>query len=258
MVKFIQHLIDEKTEVFDSNQKFEECLLTNKCTGFTFLCNNEKVLCSVEKELKDKDVKSASYLGSFILAYSKRIMNNCIAAIDGFKNWDNTFNYTDTDSLIIKNSLLEKIKNTNIKYPALDEEISLFGTSMGQLHDDIDIVEDGKIIRGIWIRPKLYLLEVMGKDKETGKIVIKYHVRSKGINTRYLEKLDEELLVQDYVDMLNGKSVMYKDLTRFNRNWKQRKGDIGIKTVSKIKVINQDKWQGCTYEPATFRWLPNI
>jgi hypothetical protein len=30
--KFIQHLINEKTEVFDSNQKFEECLLTNKCS----------------------------------------------------------------------------------------------------------------------------------------------------------------------------------------------------------------------------------
>jgi hypothetical protein len=84
--KFIQHLIDEKTEVFDSNQKFKECLLTNKCIGFTFLCNNEKVLCFIEKELKNKDVKSASYLGSFILAYSKILMNNYIEVVDGFKN----------------------------------------------------------------------------------------------------------------------------------------------------------------------------
>jgi hypothetical protein len=245
--KFIQHLIDEKTEVFDSNNKFEECLLTNKCTGFTFLCNNEKVMCSIEKDLKDKDVKSASYLGSFILAYSKRIMNNCIDAIDGFKNWDNTFNYTDTDSLIIKNSLLEKIKNTKIKYPGLNQD---------QLHDNIDIVQDGKIIKGIWIRPKLYLLEVMGKDHKTGKIVIDYHVRSKGINSKYLEKINNEKLVEDYAQMLNGSKVTYDNLTRFNRNWKQRKGEIGIKTITETKVINQQRWEGRVFNATDYRWLP--
>jgi hypothetical protein len=180
-------------------------------------------------------------------------MNNCIAAINGFNNWDNTFNYTDTNSLIIKNSLLEKIKNTKIKYLVLNEEISLFGTSMGQLYNDIDIVDKSKIIRGIWFRPKLYLLKVICKDKETGKIVIKYHVRSKGINIKYLKRLNKEQLVWNYVNMLTGEKVIYKDLTRFNRNWKQKKRAIRIKTVSETKVINQEKWQERIYEPETYR-----
>jgi hypothetical protein len=64
----------------------------------------------------------------------------------------------------------------------------------------------------------LYLLKVLGKDKVTGKIIIKYHVRSKSINTKYLKKLDKEVLVKDYVEMLKGEKVAYKDLTRFNRN----------------------------------------
>jgi hypothetical protein len=50
-------------------------------------------------------------------------MNNYIANVDGFKNWAY---YTNADSLI-KNSFLEKIKNTTIKYPDLNKEISLFG-----------------------------------------------------------------------------------------------------------------------------------
>jgi hypothetical protein len=45
----------------------KECLLTNKYTGFIFLCNNERVLCFVEKKLKDKDVNISGiiYFGLF-------------------------------------------------------------------------------------------------------------------------------------------------------------------------------------------------
>jgi hypothetical protein len=83
--------------------------------------------------------------------------------------------------------------------------------------------------------------------------LIKYHVRSKDINTKYLKRLNKKQLVKDYVNMLTGEKVIYKDLTRFNRNWKQKKEVIGIKTNSETKIINQKKWQRCTYEPETYK-----
>ena len=52
------------------------------------------------------DIKNTmpSHLGSFILSNSKRIMNNFIRVIDGFKT--NNIYYTDTDSLYIEKKIL--------------------------------------------------------------------------------------------------------------------------------------------------------
>jgi hypothetical protein len=75
------------------------------------------------------------YLNSFILAYSKVIMNECIDAIDGFTDWNKTFYYTDTDSLHIRFcDYLDLIRR----------KPEIFGKMIGQLHDDIDEVNEGK------------------------------------------------------------------------------------------------------------------
>ena len=53
----------------------------------------------VDNEIEDKNTMP-SQLGSFILSNSKRIMNNFIRIIDGFKT--NNVYYQDTDSLYIE------------------------------------------------------------------------------------------------------------------------------------------------------------
>ena len=55
---------------------------------------------SVDDEDISKKVNSQPcYLGSLILSHSKRLMNDVILALDGFKN--NKIYYRDTDSMYI-------------------------------------------------------------------------------------------------------------------------------------------------------------
>ena len=53
----------------------------------------------IDKEIEDKNTMP-SQLGASILSNSKRIMNNFVRIIDGFKN--NNVYYQDTDSLYIE------------------------------------------------------------------------------------------------------------------------------------------------------------
>ena len=49
----------------------------------------------------------------------------------------------------------------------------IIGKGMGQLHDDITKVNGGKIIRAVFVRPKLYILEIIGYSKDnTEKLII--------------------------------------------------------------------------------------
>ena len=48
------------------------------------------------------------HIGSFILSHSKRLMNDVILALDGFKN--NKLHYGDTDSVYIHNNDYEILK----------------------------------------------------------------------------------------------------------------------------------------------------
>jgi hypothetical protein len=91
-------------------------------------------------------VKDPVHLNAFILAYSRVIMNRCINAFDGFTDWNKTFYYTDTDSIYIH---INQLKELQRKMP------DIIGKNLGNLHDDIKEVEGGKIIRAIFIRPKL-------------------------------------------------------------------------------------------------------
>ena len=43
------------------------------------------------------NVKDPAYLGAFVFAYARKIMNRCINTFGGFTDWNNTFAYTDTD-----------------------------------------------------------------------------------------------------------------------------------------------------------------
>lgn len=257
--RLIMKILDTQTKVYSDNESFDADLLRGAVDGFTAL-NEEQVLASVRKDLNDNSVTDPSHLGVFILAYSKRIMNQCVDKFNGFQDWENTFYYTDTDSMIIKKSLLDQLKNEVVSFPKHKNDtnvIPVVGKGMGQLHDDLDLI-DAKIVRGIWIRPKLYLLEYIGKNKKTGEMEKDFHVRSKGVSKSYLDDLDEERLKEDYMKMLLGESVTYKEIQRFERNWKTRNGEIGIKTVSESKTINRTPWEGREYDPNTFRWLPKL
>ena len=65
----------------------------------------------VDDDVEDK-ITMLSQLGAFILSNSKRIMNNFIRVIDGFKT--NNVYYQDTDSLYIEKKHWEKLNENGL------------------------------------------------------------------------------------------------------------------------------------------------
>lgn len=242
---------DEYMKITKDNNEFDQYIIKGELKGFSMI-NKEAVLLSLKCEQSDKHIKHPVQLGCFITAYSKVIMNNCIQKFNGFSDWNQTFYYTDTDSMQIKRSILKYLEQQHIEYNG--QQISIVGESMGQLHDDLGL-KNSKIIKSYYIRPKCYILEYIGLNSK-GLIERHYHVRSKGVNSKYLDQFDKTKLMKQYEKMLNGKSTKYEKIERFKRNWQNKHGCFNITTVEEIKTINQAMWTGRKYDECTSYWIP--
>ena len=152
------------------------------------LANGKQCLISYEKQISSR-VERPVHLNAFILAYSKVIMNNFIEGFGGFDDWNNTFYYTNTDSLHLHHDqVLELTKNKS----------DSIGTDLGQLHDDIEEVNDGKIITSYFLAPKLYIDVILGfikkVDKEIGYDKAKEEFKNaKGWKKEDWKKIMDEL-----------------------------------------------------------------
>ena len=114
------------------------------------------------KKLKNSN-EVPLHLGSFILAHSKRLMNNFILAIDGYKK-PNKY-YGDTDSLY-----------TNKEYFDLLDNLGYVGNNLCQGKNDYG---SGGIIFGLFSAPKVKfnillddgILSVKLKKKDIKKLM---------------------------------------------------------------------------------------
>jgi hypothetical protein len=95
------------------------------------------IITSSKKENKCRDVPH--HLGSYILSHSRRIMNNFILAIDGFKKPN--IAYSDTDSIYIKKSLYD--------------ELNRLGHVGGDLCKGKNDYNSGGIVYGLYLAPKI-------------------------------------------------------------------------------------------------------
>lgn len=76
------------------------------------------------KKLRQVQVPYPTIIGVYILAHSRRVMNNFIHAINGFK--EPKVYYSDTDSLFIEQDSLDKLK-----------ELGYYGKDFGQGKNDL-------------------------------------------------------------------------------------------------------------------------
>jgi hypothetical protein len=156
---------------------------------------NYVAVCKSRDPLKILNkITKPSHYGAFILAYSRRIMFNFMREanknFDLYKSdgsvekqiWDD-YAAGDTDSIQAHARQIHRIK----KY---QED----ATELGLLSDDLyDEISGGKILRGIWIAPKLYALEYI--VKKTGS-KLHYHLRGKGLDGKKLKWTDFEAMLK--------------------------------------------------------------
>ena len=136
---------------------------------------------NVRVEVRDFDNSwSFNYIGSMILAMSKRIMNEVFEIMNDNKM---PVYYTDTDSIHMRGKdleVLEKIyKDTYGRNLTEENEDDL---NLGQLHTDFNQdkkTENIKSILHIPVAPKLYMDLLIGEMGE--KLYMSTHIRIKGI-----------------------------------------------------------------------------
>lgn len=184
--------------------------------------------------MKEENITKPTHLGVFILDYSKRLWWKYYMeakAKDPTNSIESDPFYTDTDSL-----------HFHAKYcPKMNEEL-------GGLSDDLANKDHGKgkIIRALYIAPKLYALMVMYQDGHIG-----YHIRSKGVPGRFLtfemfEKMYAGGAMTGEIDVKGEEGNLFRRVF-----YKRTKAEIaaGVPALSihhetLHRRLNKTKWKG--------------
>ena len=147
----------------------------------------------------EDEVKKANTLplqiAVFILSNSKRIMNNCIHAIDGFYN--NDVYYTDTDSLYIENKHWDK-----------SDKAGLVGKNLLQGKNDY---KDAGNFYGLFLAPQIKCCLTINKYG-----VINEHKTFKGFSN-----VSDNLDRKEYFKMADGDNLIAKAPSSWKKSFSQ-------------------------------------
>ena len=142
--KMIQKDKNEKNFIFTTYEEYEEqrIKLPDTLGEWSGYCDTSEdigkfIATFTYKEHEKKYTSKKSYIGAFILSYSKLEMYDMMTTCDPY--------YTDTDSLYTHNKYSDKFR---------------MGEELGEFSDD----HEGKIIRAIFSAKKLKYLEVLKPD----------------------------------------------------------------------------------------------
>ena len=183
----------------EQNKKWSRFLDQHEGVQYRELSESTMLISGDRKDF-DKTVTKPHYLGAFILAHSRVIMNNMYDIIDPTRlmhptnySWkdsmSNSFFYTDTDSLIVHSSQMAQCSHK-------------MGKDLGMLADELD---GGKIVEGYFLSPKLYCVKYVTPDG-----VAHEKVRAKGIPNAMLR-------FQDYKNMFHDNDPTRYDFVQMRR-----------------------------------------
>lgn len=209
--KMIQKDKNEKNFIFTTYEEYEaqRIKLPDYLGDWSGYCDNNEdvgkfIATFTYKEHEKKFTSKKSYIGAFILSYSKLEMYDMMTICDPY--------YTDTDSLYTHRKYSDKFR---------------MGEELGEFSDD----HEGKIIRAIFSAKKLKYLEVLkpdyiyklddeGKpllDKKGKKIIDKDEQGNKRYNNnnKYIIKREytgkgcdiSKLTTKDFEDMAEGLEI---------------------------------------------------
>jgi hypothetical protein len=230
--KMLQRPITETTMLIKDGSDLNKFLSTNNLVDIIFLNDEYDRLMVVGEECqREMKIRKPSFIGAFVLSYSRKIMHNFAGMADPWrgtneiaKSLENSFMYTDTDSLFYKSTphILEALKNV------------LKENNPGSLWYDLEGKPTPKVIRAVFLGPKTYLLIYYTKDK---KIQVK--MRSKGIPSSFLTK-------EDYFNLLNFSQVEKKEVPQVRKVMHSKKEQIPFTLIATNvqKCLMNDLWKG--------------
>ena len=251
--KMLQKQINVKRKVITTPEEFAAIFNKHVVLEFRKIKGNKTmVVYEEQQELKEHRVDKPTHLGVLILSYSRKVMYDYYKKCGN--NMENLHYSHDTDSLVIHGRLLS---NGSFKC----------GKNLGDIADDIGgsmAGEDGigaKIIRAIFVQPKLYALHYLTRDGQ-----IKFAFRGKGVsmytnkNQHYLksmemrkEKGNPELHCwKDFTKMIRGEGVDYYKTMRMDKKFfgsvdEENASSFGhkhVKPEDTKRTLGKNAWRG--------------
>lgn len=230
--KMLQRPILEQTALIKDGNDLDKFLKTNNLKDIVFLNDEDDRLLVVGEECqRELKIRKPSYIGAFVLSYSRKIMHNFAGMVDPYrgtamvdKSLEKSFLYTDTDSLFYKTTpeVLSSLKEV------------LKENQPGSLWYDLKGKPAPKVLKAIFLGPKTYLLIYITKD---GKIQQK--MRSKGIPSSFLTK-------EDYENLLEKSQVERKEVPQIRKIMHHKKEQIPFTLIAtKVeKCLMKELWKG--------------
>ena len=206
--------------------------LRNFCENYEamefYVIGNAILLTGLKKE--SLTIDRPHFIGAFITAYARVYMYRYYDKANPSQRVDDALYYTDTDSMHIPGHCLRFIQD------------DLDPVTLGKLSNDIK--GEGKIIKAVYVAPKLYYLEYITKTT-TG-----FTIKSKGVNPDYLdpnffhevEKTPDAQITVDMGLRLKSSALREPILQHWN--------------VPLTRTLNQFKWEGRRWEEKQKVWYP--
>lgn len=186
----------------------------------------DMILVTGEKVDFSAGISKPHYLGAFVLSYSRQIMNEYFDLLDPLRKlphegtWldsmENSFFYTDTDSLIVHEKHIPKVQHK-------------LGSSLGLLSDELN---GGKIIEGYFLSPKLYCVRYMLPDG-----TIHEKLRGKGIPNSMLTLDQFKSMLMDNAPVKYEFTQLRKVQADLNAKQEQQ----GVRPFSIVSILNASR-----------------
>jgi len=234
--KMLQRPILENSALIRDAKDLDKFLATNNLTDIIFLNDEDKRLLVIGDECqRELKIRKPSYIGAFVLSYSRKIMHKFAGMADPWRgsnhidlSMQNSFLYTDTDSLFYKTTphILKQL-----------EEV-LKENQPGNLWYDLKGNPAPKVLKAIFLGPKTYLLIYYTKD---GKLQSK--MRSKGIPSALLTQ-------DDYINLLETSQVEKKEVNQIRKVMHSKKDQIPFTLIATNvqKCLMKSLWKGRVFE----------
>tara|TARA_R110002096_G_scaffold272739_1_gene466474 strand:+ start:373 stop:4056 length:3684 start_codon:yes stop_codon:yes gene_type:complete len=232
--KFIQRPIFESSVLVSNEKELNAFYKEHNWTDFEEIGDNKILLMGLKKEFEGL-CKKPLQVGSFILGYSRRIMNDYMDLFDEerfgdqIKSKQNSFYYTDTDCLWVSSLYAHKLEGK-------------IGEELGEMEDEL---EGGICYDSYFICPKCYCAEYLLYDERSEKYKIKFKMRAKGHPSHCLTP-------QMFKDVWNNGTVKTDKFTmmkkiRHKLNAPQKEKGYQPYTIvleETQRSINKETWKG--------------
>jgi hypothetical protein len=226
--------IEQTTVIINNIVEMNDFCFKYNILDWKMLSENRIMMTGeVKDRLKEKQITKPRQLGSFVTAWSRRIMLFYMKKIDPTLK-SQIFTYTDTDSLHIRGKDYLKLKKQGLVLRKEDAKI-------GYLCNDIKV--EGIIIKEVNLAPKTYMYEYINEEDE-----VKDTLKGKGIPKKYLKKefYTEDLPEKDRV-------VVMKGLKKKNTRLTKADQEKGVTAFSVVNNVQSRTFAKTVWEKMTFR-----